>query len=263
MAQESARLLQVLFALQRCFRAASSTWSHGCLESTLVKAERQNTSSPLIPAQLCWPSAAKHGWSDVFATLRAALHSPLALRNTAQVINTWIYELNELKLRDPWAASSMSHMRLPRTAMGNHPSLHRGDFEAMGSEHRGTTLVRLLRETYQSRQDDRNGLVLVELGTFEAELTRYLAKYGSGYLSEIHTVDCYDEAADIVFVDADHFYEPVKADIKAWWPKVSPGGILSGHDFRFGVGGAREAVLELLGNRQIFLDSDAVWWTRF
>ena len=34
-----------------------------------------------------------------------------------------------------------SHMRLPRTAMGNHPSLHRGDFEAMGSEHRGTTFL--------------------------------------------------------------------------------------------------------------------------
>ena len=33
-----------------------------------------------------------------------------------------------------------------------------------------------------------------------------------------------------VFIDADHRYEAVRADIRAWIGKVRPGGILAGHD---------------------------------
>lgn len=36
---------------------------------------------------------------------------------------------------------------------------------------------------------------------------------------------------DLVFIDADHSYEAVKADIEAWWPKVKIGGILAFHDY--------------------------------
>lgn len=40
-----------------------------------------------------------------------------------------------------------------------------------------------------------------------------------------------DESLDFVFLDADHSYEAVKADIAAWWPKVKKGGIMGGHDY--------------------------------
>ncbi len=39
-----------------------------------------------------------------------------------------------------------------------------------------------------------------------------------------------DEAFDLVFIDADHRYSEISADIKVWFPKVKTGGILCGHD---------------------------------
>ncbi len=49
-----------------------------------------------------------------------------------------------------------------------------------------------------------------------------------------------DEAAnvtpddlDLVFIDADHSYKSVRADIANWLPKVKKGGVLAGDDFPF------------------------------
>lgn len=51
-----------------------------------------------------------------------------------------------------------------------------------------------------------------------------------------------DGSCDVVWLDADHSYEAVKADIAAWWPKVAPGGALGGDDWMFA--GVRQAVYE-------------------
>lgn len=40
-----------------------------------------------------------------------------------------------------------------------------------------------------------------------------------------------DDSLDVVYVDADHKYEPVLADIRAWYAKVKPGCILCGDDY--------------------------------
>ena len=56
-----------------------------------------------------------------------------------------------------------------------------------------------------------------------------------------------NKSLDFVFIDADHFYESVVADIKAWLPKVKPGGVLAGHDYLNARGyGVIQAVNELL-----------------
>jgi len=36
---------------------------------------------------------------------------------------------------------------------------------------------------------------------------------------------------DWVYVDANHLYEPVMEDLRAWYPKVKKGGYLCGHDY--------------------------------
>lgn len=40
-----------------------------------------------------------------------------------------------------------------------------------------------------------------------------------------------DATLDWVYIDANHAYEAVTADIGAWFPKVKQGGLFSGHDF--------------------------------
>ena len=36
---------------------------------------------------------------------------------------------------------------------------------------------------------------------------------------------------DWVYIDANHLYDPVMDDLKAWYPKVKKGGYLCGHDY--------------------------------
>lgn len=41
-----------------------------------------------------------------------------------------------------------------------------------------------------------------------------------------------DGSLDFAYIDANHSLSAARADLTAWWPKVKPGGLLCGHDFR-------------------------------
>lgn len=56
-----------------------------------------------------------------------------------------------------------------------------------------------------------------------------------------------DRSLSLVYIDADHGYESVRADIAAWLPKVRPGGVIAGHDFN--MPGVHRAVREAFGDR--------------
>jgi hypothetical protein len=52
-----------------------------------------------------------------------------------------------------------------------------------------------------------------------------------GYSTEVaKTIP--NESLDFVFIDANHSYEYVVADIAAWLPKLRKGGIIYGHDYQ-------------------------------
>lgn len=53
-----------------------------------------------------------------------------------------------------------------------------------------------------------------------------------------------DEHLGLVYIDGDHTYSGVKADIKYWWPKLCEGGIMAFHDYMNGSYGVQRAVTE-------------------
>lgn len=76
-----------------------------------------------------------------------------------------------------------------------------------------------------------------------------------------------DNSLDLVFIDGDHSYEGVIADIDAWLPKIRKGGFISGHDFdntvKYGdlFKGVDKAVEERFAGRYK-LFPDHVWMVR-
>jgi len=105
--------------------------------------------------------------------------------------------------------------------------------------------------------DPDRGVARIE--SLLAETRRRLAPFGER--SEIRRLDSIVAAAEIepgsldfVYIDADHEYESVRADIEAWHDRVRPGGLLCGHDyydgFRTGaMYGVARAVDEFCGSR--------------
>lgn len=74
-----------------------------------------------------------------------------------------------------------------------------------------------------------------------------------------------DDMFDVVFIDGDHSYEQTSKDIIAWWPLVTPGGYLGGHDYRsdknFGV---IQAVDEFVAEMGLTLElgNNLTWFVR-
>ncbi len=62
-----------------------------------------------------------------------------------------------------------------------------------------------------------------------------------------------DETLGMCYLDADHTYEGVKADIHSFYPKLVTGGILAFHDYYIGSGyGVHAAVQEFTKGEGIF-----------
>ncbi len=75
-----------------------------------------------------------------------------------------------------------------------------------------------------------------------------------------------DATLDFVFIDGNHRYESVCADIHAWWPKLRSGGLLIGHDYATGrdaegIWGVRRSVDEFvsMNQKELHVGRDGTW----
>jgi hypothetical protein len=71
----------------------------------------------------------------------------------------------------------------------------------------------------------------------DAVLRRFERERRKGVV-EVHRLPSLEAAArlaggelDFVYIDGDHRYEAVKADLEAWAPRLRPGGLLAGDDY--------------------------------
>ncbi len=69
-----------------------------------------------------------------------------------------------------------------------------------------------------------------------------------------------DWSLDVLFIDGDHKYAAVVADLAAWGPKMKRGGLMCGHDFTNKVG-VDPAVRELLPQFDL-VPGTSLWYAR-
>jgi len=69
---------------------------------------------------------------------------------------------------------------------------------------------------------------------------------------------------DLIFIDAEHTYEALKADIEAWWPHLKDGGIMAFHDYRTSqFPGVTQAIHERFGEANVHWDGRTpVCWVK-
>lgn len=70
-----------------------------------------------------------------------------------------------------------------------------------------------------------------------------------------------DRELDFVMLDGSHEYEDVLADIRVWYPKVKPGGMLAGDDWQFK--GVSSAVTEEFSRNVVIAYNNSLqypWW---
>lgn len=66
-----------------------------------------------------------------------------------------------------------------------------------------------------------------------------------------------DKSCDLVYIDGDHRYEGVLADLKGWRKKLKEGGIMAGHDWSWE--SVKKALKEEIGDKEYMLFQGDSW----
>lgn len=64
---------------------------------------------------------------------------------------------------------------------------------------------------------------------------------------------------DLVFIDGAHDFSNVDLDIKLWWPIISDGGFMAGHDYQHKFPGVHCAVAQNFDLMRVAVMADSVW----
>ena len=114
-------------------------------------------------------------------------------------------------------------------------------------------------DTWNGTESDCTGRMAKEAGGNDAVYAEFLNRIGDRKDKTIFPFrrSSLEAAAmdwpggfDLIFLDADHSYEAVKADIEAWWPHLRDDGVMVGHDFEVrGFDGVTKAVREAFSDK--------------
>lgn len=124
----------------------------------------------------------------------------------------------------------------------------------------------VLVDDYDAKKLEMNNMPSEEVEWAQRKCTETLKKFTDRYnWMQMESLDAseyiVDGSQDFVFLDANHWYKSVKADIDAWLPKVRIEGILAGHDFSGHFRGIQRAVLEKFGEEEFSVENKSrIWW---
>lgn len=120
---------------------------------------------------------------------------------------------------------------------------------------------------HRADYDDLMNLPQPHLDAMYVEAREFMARHGDRFDllrgASLQAVQlAMNDYFDFVYIDAEHTYEACRADMEAWYPKLRPGGVLSGHDYG-GFPGVTRAVDEFCAKRGLALhvESEFFWWT--
>ncbi len=99
-----------------------------------------------------------------------------------------------------------------------------------------------------------------EIQELEERVDNLLFKHGYFHtiLDKMKLSSCYQ--FDLIYIDGEHDYTPVKKDIEESLPLLRHGGFMSGHDFDpQAYPGVEQAVREIFPNTEIEIFADTSW----
>ena len=109
--------------------------------------------------------------------------------------------------------------------------------------------------TGSKEQRARNDAPINTLNDF----TVNMRKYNVGHKIQIYIMTSIEASKEIegcielIFIDGSHEYEDVKADFEAWWPRLSPKGIMALHD-TISKPGVSKLIEEIINGRDDFIN---------
>lgn len=95
------------------------------------------------------------------------------------------------------------------------------------------------------------------------EATARLAKYAHVELRNICTYEApaafADHSIDVLYIDGPHEYRQVMEELRAWFSKVKPTGVIAGHDYHYLWASEIRAVTDFFGCPPHYVYRDSSW----
>ena len=145
-----------------------------------------------------------------------------------------IKSLNRTKNREYWELWGSQGIQRPLT--GVEVGVYRGDHAANILKNLRLEMLHLV-DPWLPYVNEDTGLTDAESlhnDNYQTVLSRFRGnpRVTVHRKTSIEAAQSFPEASlDFVYLDGDHSYEAVSEDLRAWWPKVKPFGVLGGDDF--------------------------------